>query len=39
MTALKNAVREADGILLATREYNHGTSGALKNAIDWTSRD
>ena len=39
VTALKNAVREADGILLATPEYNHGTSGALKNAIDWASRD
>ncbi len=39
MTALKNAVREADGILPATPEYNHGTSRALQNAIDWTSRD
>lgn len=39
VTALKNAVREADGVVFATPEYNWGTSGALKNAIDWASRD
>ena len=39
VTALKSAVREADAVLLATPEYNWGTSGALKNAIDWASRD
>ena len=39
MAALKRAIRDADGILLATPEYNWGTSGALKNAIDWASRD
>ena len=33
--ALKSAVREADAVLLATPEYNWGTSAALKNAIDW----
>lgn len=37
--ALKSAVREADAVLFATPEYNWGTSGALKNAIDWASRD
>ena len=26
-------------MLFATPEYNWGTSGALKNAIDWASRD
>jgi chromate reductase len=39
VTDLKNIIRDADGVLLATPEYNHGTSGALKNAIDWASRD
>ncbi len=37
--ALKAAVRDADAVLFATPEYNWGTSGALKNAIDWASRD
>ncbi|HYZ18365.1 MAG TPA: NAD(P)H-dependent oxidoreductase [Gaiellaceae bacterium] len=35
---LRAAVREADALLLATPEYNRGTSGVLKNAIDWLSR-
>ena len=26
-------------MVFATPEYNWGTSGALKNAIDWASRD
>ena len=39
VTALKTAVRDADALLFATPEYNWGTSGALKNAIDWASRD
>ncbi len=37
--ALKAAVHDADAVLFATPEYNWGTSGALKNAIDWASRD
>ena len=37
--ALKSAIRDADAVLLATPEYNWGTSGAPKNAIDWASRD
>ena len=39
VTALKSAIREADAVLFATPEFNWGTSGALKNAIDWASRD
>jgi len=35
---LRAAVDEADALLLATPEYNRGTSGVLKNAIDWLSR-
>ncbi len=39
VVALKSAVRGADAVMFATPEYNWGTSGALKNAIDWASRD
>lgn len=38
VAALRAAVAEADALLLATPEYNRGTSGVLKNAIDWLSR-
>ena len=36
--ALKAQVRAADGVLLATPEYNNGIPGVFKNAIDWLSR-
>jgi chromate reductase len=35
---LKQRVRDADGVLIATPEYNRGTTPALKNAIDWSTR-
>ena len=35
---LKTAVAEADGLLLATPEYNNSMPGVFKNAIDWLSR-
>jgi len=35
---LKQAIAEADALLVATPEYNHGVPGVLKNAIDWASR-
>jgi NAD(P)H-dependent FMN reductase len=35
---LKDSLRAADGLLIATPEYNWGIPGFLKNAIDWVSR-
>jgi len=35
---LGNAIREADGLIIASPEYNYSIPGALKNAIDWVSR-
>jgi chromate reductase, NAD(P)H dehydrogenase (quinone) len=38
VTALKDAFAAADGVLLATPEYNNSMPGVFKNAIDWLSR-
>jgi chromate reductase, NAD(P)H dehydrogenase (quinone) len=35
---LREAMRDADAVLIATPEYNHSIPGALKNALDWASR-
>ncbi|AER34782.1 oxidoreductase YieF (plasmid) [Pantoea ananatis PA13] len=31
-------IREADGVIIVTPEYNYSVPGGLKNAIDWLSR-
>lgn len=38
VTALKDQIAAADGLLLVTPEYNNGVPGVFKNAIDWLSR-
>lgn len=35
---MRERVRGADALLIATPEYNHSVPGVLKNAIDWLSR-
>jgi chromate reductase len=36
--ALRDAIADADAVLIATPEYNHSMPGVLKNALDWVSR-
>ncbi|WP_371653296.1 MULTISPECIES: NADPH-dependent FMN reductase [unclassified Streptomyces] len=36
---LRRRINEADGVLIATPEFNYSIPGTLKNAIDWVSTD
>ena len=34
----RDAIKNSDGMVIVTPEYNHGVPGVLKNALDWASR-
>lgn len=38
VASLKQQIKEADGILISTPEYNYSMPGLLKNVLDWASR-
>ena len=38
VAALRDAMHQADGLLLACPEYNHSIPAVMKNAIEWTCR-
>jgi len=38
VAVLREAIADADAILIATPEYNASIPGQLKNALDWVSR-
>lgn len=38
VSAMGEAIRAADGVIIVSPEYNYSIPGGLKNAIDWLSR-
>lgn len=38
VVAFRQALANADGLVIVSPEYNHSIPGGLKNAIDWASR-
>jgi NAD(P)H-dependent FMN reductase len=38
VTALRQRIQAADGLILITPEYNGGMPGVFKNALDWLTR-
>jgi chromate reductase, NAD(P)H dehydrogenase (quinone) len=38
VTDFKDKIRNTNGVLIVTPEYNYSIPGVLKNAIDWASR-
>ncbi|CAG0991911.1 flavin reductase (NADH) subunit 1 [Anaerolineae bacterium] len=35
VVALRELIRASDSVLIASPEYAHGVTGAIKNALDW----
>jgi NAD(P)H-dependent FMN reductase len=39
VTRFTKKIEEGDAFVIVTPEYNHGTSGVLKNALDWVYQE